>query len=150
MVTNHFNSKGGDESLHGVHQPPRRTSEAQRHAQAGLVRDFAEELLAVDPEANLVVMGDLNDFQFSRTLEILTADGPLHNPMTDLPVEERYNYVFDGNSQALDHILVNQALAGRVEYDIARINSEFSDQVSDHDPQVLWLDTRRGTPPGRP
>ncbi|WDZ90075.1 endonuclease/exonuclease/phosphatase family protein [Nocardiopsis sp. HUAS JQ3] len=150
VVTNHFNSKGGDESLHGVHQPPRRTSETQRHAQAELVRDFAEELLAVDPGANLVVMGDLNDFQFSRTLEILTADGPLHNPMTDLPEEERYNYVFDGNSQALDHILVNQALAGRVEYDIARINSEFSDQVSDHDPQVLWLDTRRSTPPGRP
>ncbi|MFD6953196.1 endonuclease [Nocardiopsis sp. TSRI0078] len=150
VVTNHFNSKGGDESLHGVNQPPNRTSEAQRHAQAELVGEFAEELLSVDPEANLVVMGDLNDFQFSRTLEILTVDGPLYNPMTDLPEEERYNYVYDGNSQALDHILVNQALAGRADYGIARLNSEFHDQVSDHDPQVLWLDTRRSTPPGRP
>ncbi|MEE2048599.1 endonuclease, partial [Nocardiopsis tropica] len=34
VVTNHFNSKGGDEPLHGVNQPPNRTSEAQRHAQA--------------------------------------------------------------------------------------------------------------------
>ncbi|WP_017571267.1 endonuclease/exonuclease/phosphatase family protein [Nocardiopsis halotolerans] len=150
VVTNHFNSKGGDESLHGVNQPPERSSETQRHAQAALVRDFAEELLSVDPEANLVVMGDLNDFQFSRTLETLTVDGPLYNPMTDLPEEERYNYVYDGNSQALDHILVSRALAGRIEYDVARINSEFHDQVSDHDPQVLWLDTRRSTPPGRP
>ncbi|NYH51969.1 hypothetical protein HNR06_001558 [Nocardiopsis arvandica] len=150
VVTNHFNSKGGDQSLHGVNQPPERGSETQRHAQAELVRGFAEELLAVDPQANLVVMGDLNDFQFSRTLEILTVDGPLDNPMADLPEGERYNYVYDGNSQALDHILVSQAIAGRVDYGIARLNSEFHDQVSDHDPQVLWLDVRRGTPPGRP
>ncbi|MFY7065648.1 endonuclease/exonuclease/phosphatase family protein [Nocardiopsis changdeensis] len=149
VVTNHFNSKGGDQALHGVVQPPARTSEQQRNAQAELVAGFADELLAVDPDANLVVMGDLNDFQFSRTLEILTGDGPLYNPMTDLPAPERYNYVFDGNSQALDHILVNREIAGRVDYGIARINSEFHDQVSDHDPQVLWLDTRRSTPPGR-
>ncbi|MFL1379459.1 MULTISPECIES: endonuclease/exonuclease/phosphatase family protein [unclassified Nocardiopsis] len=150
VVTNHFNSKGGDQSLHGVVQPPNRTSETQRNAQAELVADFADELLAVDPDANLVVMGDLNDFQFSRTLDILTGDGPLYNPMTDLPAGERHNYVFDGNSQALDHILVNRAIAGRVDYAVVRINSEFHDQVSDHDPQVLWLDTRRSTPPGRP
>lgn len=150
VVTNHFNSKGGDEALHGVWQPPNRSSEAQRHAQAKLVRDFADELLAVDPDANLVVMGDLNDFQFSRTLDVLTGDGALANPMVDLlEPNEGYNYVFDGNSQALDHILVNGALAGRVDYDVARINSEFHDQVSDHDPQVLWIDTRRGTPPHR-
>ncbi|MBB6118980.1 endonuclease/exonuclease/phosphatase family protein [Nocardiopsis algeriensis] len=149
VVTNHFNSKGGDQPLHGVVQPPRRSSEAQRHAQAALVREFAEELLAVDPDADLVVMGDLNDFQFSRTLEILTEDGPLHNPMTALPASERYGYVFDGNSQALDHILVNDAVRHRADYRVVRINSEFHDQVSDHDPQVLWLDTRRSTPPGR-
>ena len=150
VVTGHFASKGGDQPLHGVVQPPHRGSEAQRHAQAELVADFADDLLAVDPDANLVVMGDFNDFQFSRTLEILTGDGSLHNPMTDLPAEERYNYVFDGNSQALDHILVGRGIADRVDYEIARINSEFHDQVSDHDPQVLWLDTRRSTPPGRP
>jgi predicted extracellular nuclease len=150
VVTNHFNSKGGDSSLHGVQQPPNRTSEVQRNAQARLVRGFAEDLLAVDPQANLIVMGDLNDFPFSPTLDILTADGLLANPMDGLPEEERYNYVFDGNSQALDHILVNGALAGRMDYDIVRVNSEFHDQVSDHDPQVLWFDTRRGTPPHRP
>ncbi len=150
VVTNHFNAKGGDQSLHGVNQPPNRVSETQRHRQATLVREFADELLTVDPEANLVVMGDLNDFQFSTTLDILTGDGTLANPMVDLlEPNEGYNYVFDGNSQALDHILVNGALAGRVDYEIARINSEFHDQVSDHDPQVLRIDTRRSTSPGR-
>ncbi|USY19344.1 lamin tail domain-containing protein [Nocardiopsis exhalans] len=150
VVTNHFNAKGGDQALHGVNQPPNRVTETQRHQQATLVREFADELLAVDPDANLVVMGDLNDFQFSTTLDILTGDGALTNPMTDLlEPSQRYNYVFDGNSQALDHILVNGVLAGRVDYEIVRINSEFHDQVSDHDPQVLRIDTRRSTSPGR-
>ncbi|WP_017610644.1 endonuclease/exonuclease/phosphatase family protein [Nocardiopsis xinjiangensis] len=143
VVTNHFSSKGSDEALHGVNQPPERVTEPQRNDQAEVVRSFADELLSVDPEAHLVVMGDLNDFQFSRTLEVLTGDGPLYNPMTGLDADEQYNYVFDGNSQALDHILVSDGLADRVDYGIARINSEFHDQVSDHDPQVLWLDTRR-------
>lgn len=141
VVTNHFSSKGSDESLHGVNQPPERVTEPQRNDQAEVVRSFADELLSADPDAHLVVMGDLNDFQFSRTLEVLTEDGPLYNPMTGLGADEQYNYVFDGNSQALDHILVADGLADRVDYDIARINSEFHDQVSDHDPQVLWLDT---------
>ncbi|WP_116246051.1 endonuclease/exonuclease/phosphatase family protein [Nocardiopsis sp. FIRDI 009] len=144
VVTNHFNSKGGDHSLHGVVQPPERSSEVQRNAQARLVREFTDELFAVDPDANVVVMGDLNDFPFSPTLDILTGDGPLTNPMSDLPENERYNYVFDGNSQALDHILFNDALAGRMDYEIVRINSEFHDQVSDHDPQVLYFDIRGG------
>ena len=136
VVTNHFSSKGGDQPLHGLTQPPRRTTEEQRHAQAELVRAFADELHAADPEADVVVMGDLNDFWFSDTLATLTGGG-LHNPMEELPAEERYNYVFDGNSQSLDHILIGGPSAGTAEYEIARINSEFHDQVSDHDPQVL-------------
>ncbi|WP_460776427.1 endonuclease/exonuclease/phosphatase family protein [Nocardiopsis nanhaiensis] len=150
VVTNHFNAKGGDEALHGVNQPPERVTETQRHAQAELVRAFSDDLLETDPDADLVVMGDLNDFQFSTTLDILTGDGALTNPMVDLlDPAEGYNYVFDGNSQALDHILVNSALAGRVDYEVVRINSEFHDQVSDHDPQVLRIDTRLSTSPGR-
>jgi PKD domain-containing protein len=50
--------------------------------------------------------------------------------------------VFDGNSQALDHILVSPALAPLVhegDYDAVHVNSEFADQASDHDPQVVRL-----------
>ncbi|MFC7329911.1 endonuclease/exonuclease/phosphatase family protein [Marinactinospora rubrisoli] len=137
VVTNHFNSKGGDQPLYGTVQPPNRSSEQQRHAQAALVRDFVDELIAADPDANVLVVGDLNDFQFSRTLETLTADGGLYNPMTDLPAEERYNYLYDGNAQSLDHMLVSPRVEHRVRYDIVHVNAEFHDQTSDHDPQVL-------------
>jgi predicted extracellular nuclease len=46
--------------------------------------------------------------------------------------------VFEGNSQVLDHILINAPLASAFyQYDIVHINSEFADQTSDHDPQVV-------------
>ncbi|MFC4561923.1 endonuclease/exonuclease/phosphatase family protein [Nocardiopsis mangrovi] len=148
VVTNHFASKGGDQPLHGLAQPPERSSEVQRNAQAGLVRAFADDVLEADPAANVVVAGDLNDFWFSPALEALTEDGGLHNPMLELPEEERYNYLFDGNSQALDHILVAPRLARRTDYEIVRINAEFHDRASDHDPQILRfrpLSGSRGT-----
>ncbi|WP_460860866.1 endonuclease/exonuclease/phosphatase family protein [Nocardiopsis coralliicola] len=140
-VTNHFSSKGGDEPLHGVRQPPERTTEPQRLEQAAAVRTFADDLLSADPEARLLVLGDLNDFWFSPTLDTLTADGALHNPMEDLPAEERYNYVFDGNSQSLDAILASSSLTAGSSYEVVRINAEFHDQVSDHDPQVFRFPT---------
>jgi hypothetical protein len=37
------------------------------------VRQFVDELLDADPEANIIVLGDLNDFWFSPPLETLTA-----------------------------------------------------------------------------
>jgi uncharacterized protein len=139
VVANHFNSKGGDDPLFGRFQPPVRHTETQRHQQAAVVNGFADELLEADKHARLVVLGDLNDFDFSATLDILEG-GELHNLMDTLPERERYSYVFDGNSQALDQILVSDALRSpRPEYDSVHVNSEFADQISDHDPQVARL-----------
>jgi predicted extracellular nuclease len=83
-------------------------------------------------------MGDLNDFEFSGTLDILES-APLANLMETLPKRERYSYVFDGNSQTLDQILVTRALRSGAEYDSVHVNAEFYDQASDHDPQVARL-----------
>ncbi|GAA2819822.1 endonuclease/exonuclease/phosphatase family protein [Saccharopolyspora taberi] len=138
VVANHFNSKGGDQPLHGRFQPPRRTSEEQRTAQAEAVRGFVDELRGIDAEARVVVAGDLNDFGFSPTLRTLTADGALVDAADSLPPNERYSYVYDGNSQALDHILTSPA-AGTADYDVVHVNAEFADQASDHDPQVVRL-----------
>jgi uncharacterized protein len=142
-VANHFNSKGGDDPLFGRFQPPNRITETQRHQQAAVVAGFVGDALAADRDANVVVMGDLNDFEFSETLEIL-EDGGLFNLMETLPVWERYSYVFDGNSQTLDQILVTRALKNqRPEYDSVHVNAEFHDQASDHDPQVARLEVRK-------
>jgi predicted extracellular nuclease len=136
VIVNHFSSKGGDQPLFGHFQPPTRSTEVARHAQAQVVNDFADQILAADPGANVVVLGDINDFEFSETVEILEG-GVLENLMNTLPKEERYSYVFEGNSQVLDQILVSEHLfLFPVEYDVVHVNSEFAVQASDHEPQV--------------
>ena len=139
VVANHFNSKGGDDPLFGHLQPPTRVTETQRHQQATVVNGFTRAIQRLDPLGDYVVLGDINDFEFSETMEILQGFQML-DLMFILPPNERYSYVFEGNSQALDHILVSPALLLPLpEYDSVHVNSEFHDQQSDHDPQVARL-----------
>jgi uncharacterized protein len=146
VIANHFNSKGGDHPLFGRFQPPVRSSEAQRHQQAQIVNDFVDEILDADENANVIVLGDINDFEFSETVDILEGD-VLTSLMNELPKAERYSYDFEGNSQVLDQIIVSGTLLELlpIEYDVVHVNAEFADQASDHDPQVARIDFR-----GRP
>ncbi len=120
IVGNHFKSKRGDDPLFGVNQPPIRISEVQRKAQARVVRDFVNIILDADPHAMVMVTGDLNDFQFDEPgegpdhpvaiLEGGPGEVPLF-PMIDLErPDELFSFVFDANSQVLDHMLVSPAL----------------------------------------
>jgi uncharacterized protein len=141
VVANHWSSKGGDESLFGPKQPPFQGSEAKRVQQAQVVNNFVDEIYAKDADANVVVLGDLNDFEYSDSVTTLTDDGAalLDLPST-LPDDERYTYVFDGNSQVLDHIAISNGAASQgFDYDVVHVNAEFNDQASDHDPQVVRL-----------
>jgi predicted extracellular nuclease len=153
VIANHWKSKTGDQPLFGRFQPPARATETQRKAEAEVVKDFVNEILALDPHANVIVLGDLNDFEFSETLTILEERGDfdLHTLIETLPQNERYSYVFEGNSQTLDHIVVSDNLFNHFpfDYDIVHVNSEFADQASDHEPQVVRFDLR-GRPTPRP
>jgi len=135
VIANHWCSKSGDEPLFGARQPPRRESEAQRVAQARVVRAFADELIAAG--APVLVLGDLNDFPFSDPLAVLTAGGGLVELTDRLPEVERYSYVYQGNSQQLDHILASPALASLCsEARPVHVDCEFAGQLSDHDPVI--------------
>ncbi|MGF1938374.1 MAG: SdiA-regulated domain-containing protein [Nostoc sp. ChiQUE02] len=136
VIGNHFNSKGGDQPLYGPNQPPTLSSEVQRQQQATLVKNFVESILAIDPNANVVVAGDLNDFEFSNPVNTLESAG-LTSLIETLPQNERYTYNFEGNAQTLDHILVSSSLLNKLDgYDVVHINSEFADQDSDHEPSL--------------
>jgi len=141
VIGNHFNSKGGDDPLYGKNQPPVRSSEVQRHQQATLEQSFIAQITAIDPNANVVVLGDINDFQFSQTVTLLKGTN-LVNANDLLPANEQYSYVFNGNSQVLDQILMSNNLYNnkQPEYDVIHVNAEFYDQISDHDPAVLRLE----------
>jgi predicted extracellular nuclease len=139
VIANHFISKIGDDPLYGSNQPPRQLSEAQRHSQAIAVHDFVGKILKSEPDANVVVLGDLNDPPFSRTLALLEG-GLLHNVLDWLPPEDQYTINFEGNSQAYDHILISGNLEAAItDTDIVHVNSGLLDQASDHDPVLIRI-----------
>ncbi|MDQ0990202.1 endonuclease/exonuclease/phosphatase family protein [Streptomyces sp. V3I7] len=139
VIANHLNSKGGDQALTSQYQPPTRSSEIQRHAQATVVNTFVKEILKTQNNADVIALGDMNDFDFSGTVRILEGDGALWSAIKSLPASERYSYDYQGNSQVLDQILVSPSVRRDrgLDYDSVHINAEFHDQISDHDPQVL-------------
>jgi len=82
------------------------------------------------------VLGDLNDFEFSSPVMTLKGAG-LTALIETLPANERYSYVYEGNSQTLDHLLVSSGLLSfKTGFDLVHVNAEFLDQASDHDPGV--------------
>ncbi|MDR6980396.1 putative extracellular nuclease [Streptomyces sp. 3330] len=139
VIANHFNSKGGDQGLTAQYQPVVRSSETQRHQQATLVNAFVKDILDTQKNADVIALGDINDFEFSGTAQLLEGDGELWSAIKSLPKSERYTYDYQGNQQVLDQILVSPSIRRGcgLEYDSVHINSEFHDQISDHDPQVL-------------
>ena len=95
------------------------------------------------------MLGDLNDFEFSESVRILQTGGSgLIPELVDLwhfvPQDERYSYIFQGNGQVLDHILISPILLlSRPEFAPVHINAEFdAEQLSDHDPPLLRLTVR--------
>lgn len=132
----HLNSKGGDTALYGRYQPPLLPSETQRIKQIESINAFINKMLQLDPEAKIIILGDFNDFQFSNPIRKLLGSN-LVNLVTTLPMEKQYSYIYEGNGQVLDHIIVSQGLAREITFfDFIHINCEFAvtRRLSDHDP----------------
>ena len=140
LINLHLRSKGGDDPIFGRRQPRIEGSSGRRAEQARMVAGFVEEVVKSDPAARVVVLGDLNDFEDSDSLGVLEAVG-LEDLVKRLPLESRYSYVYLGNSQVLDHVLVTESLTDGVEIDMVHVNAEYpaADRASDHDPVIVRL-----------
>ena len=139
LINVHLTSRLGSDSLEGANQPASNAGDSTRTAMAQAVRAYINDTLATNPALKLGVLGDFNGFYFEGAVGALEAGGV----MTDLhrlnASEERYSYVFDGNSQAIDHMIVTQNMVGVAEFDAVHLNSEFASNTSrptDHDPIV--------------
>jgi hypothetical protein len=141
---------------------------AKRNEQARSVSLMVQNLQTTNP--NLVVIGDFNAFQFTDGyVDVLgqimgtpadasqalipgtdNVNPDLVNAILSLPAEERYSFVFNGTAQALDHVLISQALQAAVSgMEYARGNADVpksfetdtttSLRSSDHDGLVLYL-----------
>lgn len=175
-VNNHLSSKGGSAPLYStlldlpLYADPLNGSAQQtgtsneREGQAETINAFVDGLLgnASATDDRIVVLGDLNDFQFFPVVDLITGqltrttanpDGTasifapgtavLSELISKLSENERYSYNFDGNAQALDHTLVSNGMFESTQFDIVHMNSEFIDHISDHDPSVSSLDMSR-------
>ena len=155
IIGNHFKSKGGDDPLFGVNQPSIRYTEDQRKMQAQVVRDFVDTILNTDPGALVMVTGDLNDFQFGEPgegsdhpiaiLEGVNGEVPLTNLVNLEKDDECFTYLYDGNTQVLDHMLISPGLYNLfVAVDALHFNAGYPASLgddpsnplrsSDHDP----------------
>jgi uncharacterized protein len=139
VVANHFNSKGGDQPLFGKNQPPVLSSEVQRHKIAAIVNNFVKDIKAKNPNANVVALGDFNDFEFTETVRIAKGN-EMTNMIDFVPENQRYNYSYQGNAQVLDQVLVTNNMVPNTVVDIMHINSGFMEihgRASDHDPVII-------------
>jgi predicted extracellular nuclease len=134
-INNHFASKGNPAAC----QP----------AQAAFVRDELREIEQAGGQA--IVAGDLNSFEDEPALDVL-QDGAtsLDNLWDRAPEHERYSFAFQGRLQTLDHVLVTDCLAAKVEdFDYVHLGNDYFDRrtvdghdASDHDPALVTFRLR--------
>jgi uncharacterized protein len=179
VIINHLRSLNGIDDVTAGSSGWATESErvrAKRAQQAQFLAQLVEDRQQADPVERIVLLGDFNAFEFNDgyadVMGIVRGDevpenqvltylaSPVTAPLIDgsqlVPnPAERYSYVFDGNAQTLDHVVVNEAVVldtANVVVEHARINADFgvhnfgvagnAIRVSDHDPVMLYLDVR--------
>lgn len=136
LLNNHFLSLSAGE----VATEPTRTAQAQWNA------ELVDELRTQNPDAEFVVLGDLNSFFETPPLDVLEAAG-LRHVYRAVKGEQPYTYIFNGRTQTLDHILVSDGLFEQIslitplhinaDFPIADLESNALERISDHDPLLV-------------
>jgi len=94
----HFKAKVDDD-------PERRLAEATR------AREIIDAVALTNPDALIVMGGDLNDTPTSPPLMALLADGGMKRVAEEL-VPDDWTYSYQGVHQAIDHLLLSTAATG--------------------------------------
>ncbi|MGB4870138.1 MAG: endonuclease/exonuclease/phosphatase family protein [Candidatus Promineifilaceae bacterium] len=155
LINNHFKSNYIPDEYTAETQERLAANLAQRNAQARVVRDFVNTLLDRDPQALVLVTGDLNTSRRGgpeeavvQPLRIL-AGRPSEPPLTSLLPLKRdiheYTFIWEERNEILDHVLVSPALLALFAgVDVLHFNALYSEaewlngatavRSSDHDP----------------
>ncbi len=176
VIVNHLRSLIGVDSLavgsNGWATAGERVR-AKRQKQAESLANLVQARQTTNPLERIVLIGDFNAFEFNDGLvdSIGVIEGmPSPNDQTAVPGDgidlvnpdltalleavpaQRYSFIFGGNAQSLDHVLVNQAMLTATSSERAehpRINADFNalernnattpSRLSDHDPVVAFF-----------
>lgn len=144
-VNVHWTSKGGSSSLEGDARPPVNGGVNVRNDQANVTGSFIKRILDLDANAAVITAGDFNEFSFVQPMKTFESVAGLQNldTVVGIPETESYTYLFDMNTQELDHMYVSSSIAAKSPaYEHIHVNTwaTTADEVSDHDPSVAKLD----------
>jgi hypothetical protein len=139
LVANHMKSKMQD-TFYNKYTLPRRILQAQ------FVANITKSIKDREPNSNIIVLGDLNDFPDSQPLLEL-ANAGLLDLTTQIDKPERYSFIHHGVSQVLDYILYIPSLAyGPISVRLIHSNTDFPSvfadvpdtyyRSSDHEPLI--------------
>ncbi len=126
VIANHFKSKHGGSA-----------ADQRRLEQGQFIADLVDRLVTTTP--NIIMMGDLNDFEDSPPLEAIYAGGVLTSTWYSLDESARYSYIYRGVSQVLDHILVSEHARPMLEgFSPLHYNADFPYYPYTQDASVVW------------
>jgi predicted extracellular nuclease len=142
----------------------------KKKLQSEFLARWADERQKANPEERIMLLGDFNAFQFNdgvmdmigtikgkpaaKDSVLLASDDLVARDLIDLvdaiAVGQRYSYVYDGNAQVLDHIIINEPLRRHINgFGYVRVNADFPESMrnddsrperySDHDPAVAYF-----------
>jgi endonuclease/exonuclease/phosphatase family metal-dependent hydrolase len=151
VINNHWSSKKDSAVYMGTAQP---FEELQEDAavNGGLVerkRQSAAIKRYTAGRDNVIVVGNFNEFEFVSPIASLGDD--LTILTNNISENERYSSIYQGNSQALDHILVSAGIEAVAEY--VHVNAEFAHRAAadfTHDPMVARIQVPDASPQWSP
>ena len=160
VIVNHFKSKSCRDVTATEMDTGQGCWNPTRTRQARRLVDFVAEVQARSGDDDVLVIGDLNAYGAEDPIRTLIDGGLVDQIAAHVPPEERYSYVYKGDSGYLDHALTTTSMAKRVRgAAFWHINSDeptFLDynvenglaahyaadpfRSSDHDPVLIGLD----------
>ncbi len=144
VLSMHLVSQGKNDPLWGRNQPILRPEENQRILQTQFIAEFSKKIQSDTLNVPILLVGDLNDSPWSEAAQVFEKVGFTNLGMLD-EEPERFSYVFEGDAQQIDYILINNQNLGQViQSKFIHLNTHLSswDQVSDHDALVIEVQLR--------
>ena len=160
VIVNHFKSKGGAKGADVANKNKgdgQGAYNATRRAQSLAVCNYIDELKQSDPEARVLVVGDLNAYGQEDPIDAMRAKGlvDLHarfdkqSSQTDSSdssdsstAQEHYSFNFRGQSGSLDHAMATESLAadvtGIATWHINADEPRFLDYNEEYNPKKLF------------
>lgn len=168
VIVNHL------KSFNGYNDPKVQADvRLKKRLQAEYLARLVNERQKANPSERIALIGDFNAFQFDDGITDIIGTikgtpvpkGAVINPSDDLVesdltnlvdlirnAEQRYSYIYDGDAQVLDHVIINDQMKKHIAgFAFARINADFPEsfrgdgnnvqRFSDHDSAAAYFTT---------